>query len=385
MAGSSATLPSPRERLTEMRLAVLSQAGEPADLVVAADVPVAMASALEVAGHEVSRVQLPATPVRCTPASEGAGVRPSCHRPRPSRPDRPEVWEAARLAGKLVAALDVDALLLPRGAALVSHLRADAPLVHLPDSAPDGDLDVARRAMARADLVVFATRNDAAEAVRAGNVEPQRSLAIPWGADITPPSELASRRQTVPIHMLLVAADWTADGADVALGTMVELQRRGQAARLTVVGCMPPSDLDVGGLVVLPGFDRRHEGHRRRLSRLYGEASLMVLPSREAAAAGLAREAMAHGLVFVASDAPAHRELAQLAPGCTVVPAGARPATWADAVARTCLDPVAHARSCRAVQAAYRSELDWARWADRLVVAVARIRPPINRPVRPRR
>jgi glycosyltransferase involved in cell wall biosynthesis len=154
---------------------------------------------------------------------------------------------------------------------------------------------------------------------------------------------------------------------------MVELQRRGLAARLTVVGCMPPSDLAVEGLTVLPGFDRRQTGHRRQLSRLYGEASLLVVPSRGPAVSGLVREAMAHGLVFVASDLPAHRELAALAPGGAVVAAGARPAAWADAVARACVDPVAHARSCQAVQAAYRAELDWSRWAERLVAALAAV------------
>jgi glycosyltransferase involved in cell wall biosynthesis len=131
--------------------------------------------------------------------------------------------------------------------------------------------------------------------------------------------------------------------------------------------------LDVEGLTVLPGFDRRQAGHRRRLSRLYAEATLLVLPSRAPAAAGLLREAMAHGLPFVASDVAAHRELARLATGCSVLPAGARPAAWADAVASTCLDPVAHAQSCRAIHAAYRRELDWSRWADGLVAAVATV------------
>jgi glycosyltransferase involved in cell wall biosynthesis len=184
--------------------------------------------------------------------------------------------------------------------------------------------------------------------------------------------------------MLLVGGDWAGDGADVALGAMVELQRRGLAAGLTVVGGTPPAMLDVEGLTVLPGFDRRQAGHRRQLSRLYGEATLLVLPSRAPTAAALLREAMAHGLPFVASDLPTHRELARLAAGCSVLPARARPAAWADAVASACLDPVAHAQSCRAVHAAYRLELDWTRWADGLVAALATAVTPVGPTAPPR-
>jgi glycosyltransferase involved in cell wall biosynthesis len=324
-----------------------------------------MASALEIAGHEVVRIRLPATPAR--------------------RGRRPGRWEPARLARPLVAALGVDAILLPRGAVLASHLRADAPVVLLPDSDLDPGLEIARRALARADLVVFPTRSDAAAALRAGYVESGRAHGVPWGADIAPSSEPAPRRRTAPIHMLLVGADWTGESADVALGAMVELQRRRLAAGLTVVGCTPPSVLDVEGLTVLPGFDRRQAGHRRQLSRLYEEATVLVLPSRDPTAVGLLREAMAHGLPFVASDLSAHREVAGLTAGCTIVPAGARPAAWADAIASACLDPVAHARSCRAVYAAYGQELDWARWAERLVAALATVVTRARPTARPRR
>lgn len=226
----------------------------------------------------------------------------------------------SRVAAARIAQLPErpDVLFAPASSPLVASLGTDIPLVYLSDATVRLMLgyypeftglsertirlaeDFERRAIARADLVVYPTRWAATSAVEDYGAEPGKILIAPLGANIEdtgpaePPADDVCR-------LLFVGTDWKRKGGDIALNVLRELEGQGVPARLTVVGSTPPGGVDAPGAEFVGYLDKNRPEDRERLAALYRQAHFFLLPTRNECYGIVFCEAVAYGLPSLAT------------------------------------------------------------------------------------
>lgn len=147
---------------------------------------------------------------------------------------------------------------------------------------------VHRRALSRVSLACVASRWAAEEARAYGASGGAPIVVIPYGANLDPPTaELGEKRRdrwrsapTLPLELLFVGRDWRLKGGELAVAVRHELERRGIAARLHLVGVEPQGDVDRRGIVEHGLLDKAVAAEREKLAELYARCDLLLLPTR---------------------------------------------------------------------------------------------------------
>ncbi len=130
------------------------------------------------------------------------------------------------------------------------------------------------------------------------DLDPARSLVVPWGANITdpgPPKAPPPLAKGAPVHLLVLGRDWFAKGGSVAFETMKRLRAAGHDAQLTVIGCTPPAGHLNAHVTVHPHLDKSQPDERAIFDACLGSAHFMVMASFESYGFAFC-EASAHGL-----------------------------------------------------------------------------------------
>ena len=193
-------------------------------------------------------------------------------------------------------------------------------------------------------------------------LDPARSRTLPWGANIDDPGIAAPAPALGagrPVEILLVGRDWEAKGGPVTAETAALLRARGLDARLTVIGCTPPPEIDRAGLSVHPHLDKSDPADLTVFQAAFRRAHFLLMPSFEsygfafceASAYGLPSLCLETGGVPVWSGENGHR-----------LPVGAGAGDFADLVARYIEDPAAYAALCRRARRIYENRLNWPAW-----------------------
>ena len=189
------------------------------------------------------------------------------------------------------------------------------------------------------------------------------SVLVPWGANVTPPdrdSLVLGRPVGDPVRLLLVGRDWFAKGGPLAFETLMQLNRDGIDARLTVVGCTPP-EAHVNEHIEVVGFlDRTQPDQLKRFTDLYHSSDFMVMPSYEsygfafceASAYGLPSLCLSVGGVPVVDGVNGHA-LAE----------GAGAAEFAAWIRHYRDDPERYAALRTSAREYYETTLNWEAWA----------------------
>lgn len=167
------------------------------------------------------------------------------------------------------------------------------------------------------------------------SIDPAKVLAVGAGANLADP--LPRRPDPTRPTILFVGRDWEQKGGPLLLAAFRLVRRQLPSARLVVVGCVPPLELEPG--VRLVGvLDRRVPDDDRRLRELYATASCFSILSRFDAFPNVVLEAGLAGLPVVSTDEGSRGEA--VVDGVTGRLAAAR---TPQAVAAALLDVLSHA------------------------------------------
>lgn len=158
-------------------------------------------------------------------------------------------------------------------------------------------------ALRQASLAVYSSQWAADTAARSYDVPADKLAVIPFGANMDDPGRLPYTTDPEgPCRLLHVGKDWHRKGTDLAVGTLIELRRRGIDATLDIVGSQPPREQRLPHEVTIhPSVDKRDTASADRLRSLYRRAAFFVLPSRADCTPIVLAEAAAYGLPVVAS------------------------------------------------------------------------------------
>ena len=290
----------------------------------------------------------------------------------------------ARTFKRRLAAAKFDVIFAPAAATELAFLDTELPVVYygdltarlFRDYAPnvsglsDWSLkqleEIERRALTRADYLVYASQWAADSAVNAYAVPREKVTVIPMGANLDEVpafNEISAARQSgasKECRLLFVGVDWERKGGDVALAAMRELRFHGIDARLTIVGCFPPAGISDPNLQVIPFLNKSIADDRKLLNELFLRSDFMLFPTRREAYGIVCCEANAFGLPLIASNGggvPVWN-----GENGILLAADAHPGQYADAVQRLITDPEQYRALAMAGRKTFESRLNWDAW-----------------------
>ena len=208
-----------------------------------------------------------------------------------------------------------DALFFPGGVQMMSYLRCNKPTVFYTDNTfrimcgyywgamSDWQYRMGekleRQAIANSTVILKAS-NWAAESVARDYGSDKPVYVLKFGANIdeTDLRPITPYSGEGPLNILFSGVDWKRKGADVAIGTVEELRRRGIDARLTIVGLRSlPEQYRDREYINFAGFlNKTNKDEYARYISLMRDIHLFLLPTRAECAGIVFCEASAMGI-----------------------------------------------------------------------------------------
>lgn len=225
--------------------------------------------------------------------------------------------------------------------------------------------EVEARALARADLAIYASDYAARSARGYYGKDPTRVSVVPFGANLpTPPAPdtvaaSIEARSTDRCQLLFLGAGWIRKGGDVATRVARELVARGLPTELVVAGADPMS-ADLGPHVRSVGYvDKSTAAGKTEFDRLLGSSHFLVLPSRAEAFGCVFCEASAYGVPSVAPAVGGIPSAVVDGKNGLLVPVRPTPGEIADSIQALLGNPGAYRALCQTSRARFEHELNW--------------------------
>lgn len=230
-----------------------------------------------------------------------------------------------------------------------------------------------RRGLRQSRLAVFpaAWSADAATAYSKGQTKIQ---ILPFGANLEDPGPaLAAQRSFANIvakgrlDLLFVGKDWARKGGDIAVETVVELNRRGITAHLHVVGSQPPQPVDQNLIHLYGVLDKSRPDELRQLENLYRISDLFILPSQSEGYVIVVLEAAAYGLPTLAYKALGVKDAVVDGGSGVLLPLGQPATSFADVIETWFADYQLYERLVQGARRHYEQSASWEQCAEKLV------------------
>lgn len=261
----------------------------------------------------------------------------------------------------------------------LATLRPDLPILHVTDATPaflrdaygwtvpaEADAIEARLA-ARADLLVYSSDRIAVRAPHDLGQPGLRPSIVPFGVNLDAlPDSCPEKPPLSRLNLLFVGVDWMRKGGDIAVEALRQLRAEGRAATLTIVGRCPEEHRTTPSIRYAGFLNKNRPRDAARLTRLYREAHLLVLPSRADCSPMVVAEALAHGTPVLAADTGGIAALIGQGGAGRVLPQFASPGDWAEAIRAMTDDHEAYAFMSDAGFDRARYGLSWDSWAERI-------------------
>lgn len=232
--------------------------------------------------------------------------------------------------------------------------------------------DAERRAALHAHRVVYSSAAMAARAPRDLGLPDLDPAVLPFGVNFEhlPDAQPVKPPLERP-RLLFVGKDWRRKGGDRALALLARLRHEGFDATLTVVGDVPKGLRPRPGLRVVGYLDKNRVTDASRLSQLYAEAHLLVLPTRGDCTPMVMAEAMAHGTPVIVTDTGGTADVLGGEGTGRVLPPDAGTGAWATAVKDALASRTGYAFLSDGAFERAHNALVWSAWADGIAVLAA--------------
>ena len=254
----------------------------------------------------------------------------------------------------------------------------ELPVIHVTDATPaflrdvygwsvPAQADEAETCLARrAAKVVYSSQAIAARAAVDLSIQNLQPAAIPFGVNFEHLlSDCAPKPSLARLNLLFVGLDWERKGGDVAVAALDELWAQGHDVQLTVVGRCPERHKNHPAIVYAGFLDKNRPKDAAKLSALYAQTHLLLLPSRADCTPMVVAEAMAHGTPVIATDVGGVREQIGGAGAGRILPAFASPQDWAEMILQ-CAEVENYAFLAEASFDRAQNALSWSSWAHQI-------------------
>lgn len=201
-----------------------------------------------------------------------------------------------------------------------------------------------------------------------GAVYANKMAALPWGAnlDIFPPAP-PQKPPMKPLRLLFMGKDWVRKGGDVVVETLRELQRRGVAAELHLVGGKARDAAMIENVIDHGYLNKNLRKDRFVLERLLKEAHFLVLPTRADCTPMVVAEANSHGIPVLITSVGGIPSLMQSGMNGEMLAPDANASDYADRLMALSSERDRYEALSRNSFAHFKRNLTWDAWSKALI------------------
>lgn len=282
---------------------------------------------------------------------------------------------------------DLDAVFAVAASTLVANLRTQTPIVYLSDATVKIMVDyyedfsgalkshvrmadqLERQSIEKSSHLIYPSSWAADSAVRDYGADRRKVSVIPFGANIDPaPSraDILRNAKNDICRLLFVGVYWMRKGGDIALETLLELERVGFKAELTIVGCGPKNPIRHPRVHFIPFIDKNDPSGRKQLDALYKNSDFFILPSRAECFSIALCEANAYGLPILTTRTGGLPELVREGVNGFLFPLEARGDEYASKIREAYADTAAYLALRSSSRDEFEKRLNWDNWGKRV-------------------
>lgn len=307
--------------------------------------------------------------------------------------------EYGRLISSMISTEKFDLIFASAASTEIAYLSTDIPIISLSDatfslmmgyyrtfsklmntSMRQGNL-IESLAIKKAALSIFSSEWAAASAIGDYGVEKDKVRVIPFGANIdnVPALEFAvkdrleRRRSARGCKLLFLGVDWERKGGGIAFDALLELEKMGVSAELTVCGCIPPKTVSHKNLQVVPFLNKNEQEDREKLNHLLFDADFLLLPTRHECFGIVFCEASAFGLPVITTDTGGVSSAVRNGANGFMLPLEAKGYDYAALIRSIFNDDSTYAELVRSSRFEFDNRLNWDMWGKAVRNAIEEI------------
>jgi len=232
---------------------------------------------------------------------------------------------------------------------------------------------LSERAIAKARLILYPSQWAAQSAIVHYNLDAEKVRVIPWGANIDTPPPLEAvfvKLLSDSCKLLFVGIDWNRKGGAIAFETLLELEKLGIQAELTICGCIPPNNLSHERMRVIPYLNRKDPAQRKQLEDLYKTSDFFFMPTRNECYGSVFCEACSFGLPVIATDTGGVSGAITHGENGFLLSPNAQGAEYAELIARVYRDKQGYSDLVKSTRASFEHRLNWDVWGREVTISI---------------
>ena len=226
--------------------------------------------------------------------------------------------------------------------------------------------DWERRALHRANLIIYACDWARDAAIDIYGVDPDKIKVLPFGANIEcdrtdeQVAQLIEQRPTDHCHLLFLGKRWKRKGGDTVVAVTEELNRRGLPTTLTLIGSEPPRGQSLPDCVRRLGFINKADPDGLKLfNDTIAGSHFLIVPSRAEAFGIVFCEAASFGVPSVATKAGGIPTAVRSGGNGETFPPDSSPAVYADFIENHFKDYDRYRGLAHSAWNEYKTRLNW--------------------------
>ena len=293
----------------------------------------------------------------------------------------------AAMALKKMKGIDFDFVYAPAASKEIAFLKTTVPIIYTSDctwkllhnyySKFSNILSVSIRksdvieklAIQNANLFPYPSQWAADSAIHDYGADRKKISVIPWGAnmDEIPSSKIAAnRKRSDECRLFFVGVHWQRKGGEIALQTLLELERMGVNAHLTICGSVPPQPVFHPRVTVIPFLSKKIREQKQQLEKLYEQSDFLLVPTRAECYGIVFAEASSYGLPSISTDTGGVSAVVKEGVNGFLLPIEARGSEYAELIQRIYNDEQLYSSLVKSSRKHYDDEINYDTWAQRL-------------------
>ncbi len=293
----------------------------------------------------------------------------------------------ARMAERKINGNDFDFIYAPAASKEIAFLKTKTPIIYTSDctwkllnnyyskfsnilaiSMKHGHA-IEKLAIQNASLLPFPSQWAADSVVNDYGAEKSKVSIIPWGAnmDEIPPREISEKRKrSDECRLFFVGVHWQRKGGEIALQILLELERMGVNAHLTICGSVPQQPVFHPRVTVIPFLSKKIPEQKRQLEELYEQSDFLLVPTRAECYGIVFAEASSYGLPSISTDTGGVSAVVKEGVNGFLLPVEARAKEYAELIQRVYNNVQLYSELVKSSRKHYEDEINYDTWAQRL-------------------
>ena len=211
---------------------------------------------------------------------------------------------------------DVDLVFCPAKSGSIAYVKTDKKIVYLTDatfSSMVGYYDylanlskstllqgneIELRAINRSNVIICASEWAKKSVVEDYAKAENQVKVIPFGANLVD-TYTESVKNPKTINLLFCGVEWQRKGGDVAIDAFRNLRELGYDAKLYLVGCNPPYEINDENIIKVGFLNKNNPEELKKLTELYSQMHFLILPTIAEAAGIVFAEASMNGIISI--------------------------------------------------------------------------------------